>query len=97
MSFRIVSLFLLLAWCQAVPAASEGLVFSPDQMNIRYYRGGEAVDDPTAPSGKAARVGRDWSIQWFMARKAKPMLDYTHPYDVIVRCKGEFKLGMYGT
>ncbi|MEI3005849.1 MAG: prepilin-type N-terminal cleavage/methylation domain-containing protein [Victivallales bacterium] len=32
--------------------------FTQDKMNVRYMRGASVADDPTAPSGKVARVGR---------------------------------------
>ena len=70
--------------------------FTQDKMNVRYMRGASVADDPTAPSGKVARVGRDWSIQWFLEPRKPVTMDYTRTYDVLALCKGDFRMGIYG-
>lgn len=73
-----------------------GQTFTQDQMNVRYMRGASVTDDPTAPSGKAAGVGRDWSVQWFLEPRKPVTVDYTKTYDVLALCKGDFTMGIYG-
>ena len=70
--------------------------FTQDKMNVRYMRGASVADDPTAPSGKVAKVGRDWSVQWFLEPRKPVTMDYTRTYDVLALCKGDFTMGIYG-
>ena len=80
----------------AVCPAAERQSFSADQMKVRFWRGGALVDCPDGEGPKVARVGRDWSVEWAMELQKPRALDYSLTYDVYVRCRGEFTLGMYG-
>ena len=87
---------LFLTLSATVSAEMTGVQFSPAEMKVRFWRGGALVDCPDGEGPKVARVGRDWSVEWAMELQKPRALDYSLTYDVYVRCRGEFTLGMYG-
>lgn len=78
-------------------SSEAAIVLRENNSRIELYRGGSIVDDPTAVDGTAVQVGRDWSIGWYLMPQSMDSRQSDEPewYDVTVRCRGTFDLGLY--